>query len=322
MPLLISSAFAAPVELVWHPGFKGGRAIEAGENAFVQWDITSADKEQPQIEVFDRTGNRTHLIGVLRSVQQAESVGIGDVSVDDAGNVAVAAVFAKPGRLHEPVLLLYDRWGRLQNAVGLAEGRAIARLELDQDGSIWALGQGSDDLDPKDVPILFHYDAQGREIGSFVSRSQFPEDAEFTEEGPGAGGAPSLGITEELVWFWLPASRRLATLRKDGSNLAIYTTGFPGLGGSAESGERRTEVKRVAFLSSGELLADATVFGSLAVLDSGLFRWTLSEGWRKIDSPRVPLGARLLNVKRSGDLVLQQVSSTSDGLSVSVATLD
>ena len=315
---------AEPTEVAWNASFDGVRSVKALDHSTILWDIKSTASDQPQVEVFSRDGVRTHRIGVLRSVPEATSVGIWDLSVDAVGNVAVAAVFSRPECRREPTLLLYNRGGQLRNAIGLADGRSISRLEFDDDGSIWALGHHSGTLNPAETRMLFHYSSDGRELGAFVSRDQFPEDAEFTEEGSRFGGAPGMGVTEDLVWFWLPASQRLATMRKDGSSLAIYTTGLPDTADTAASSgaeERRTEVSRVALTPSGELLAQASVFGPIAALDSGIFRWSLAEGWEKIESPHVPQGTQLMNVSRNGDLLVRQPSEDSGRIAIAVATL-
>ncbi|MCB1019896.1 MAG: hypothetical protein H6509_11760 [Bryobacterales bacterium] len=324
LALALSQILTAETSSVpWNRSFDGGRALKALDHVVATWDLNSSTADNPQVEVFNQNGERIQQLRVLQAVPQAESVGIWDLSVDPAGGVAVAAVFARPGCQRESVLLLYAPEGGLRDAIRLGNGRAITRLEYDDDGSLWALGHHSGTLDPAEASMLFHYDSHGNELGAYVSRDQFPQDAEFTEEGPDAHGAPGLGVTATQVWFWLPASQRLATINKDGSGLAIYTTGLP-VGSLPESGadELHTEVSRVGMLPSGALLAEARTSSALAVVSAGLFQWTHAGGWTKVEDPRLPVGAQMLNATRSGEILLRQYDTDPTRVLLGRTSLD
>jgi hypothetical protein len=134
--------------------------------------------------------------------------------------------------------------------------------------------------------MLFHYDGDGKPIGSFIPRSEFPVDAQSTLEGPTEGGAPALGLTEDAVWFWLPGSQRLTVLNKDGTQLGSYLTGRPGMSTLPQPDSTvHPEVVGATLLPDGRLLAQAVVAGPDGHPRSGIYAWTQSEDWQQFDHP-------------------------------------
>jgi len=210
------------------------------------------------------------------------------------------------------MLLIYGASGELRDAIRLAPERAIARLAFDDDETIWALGHHSGDVDPSAVPMIYRYDQRGNLLGQFVARTEFAADAEFTQEGAAAGGAIGFGVTDESVWFWLPASRHLGVLRKDGSHFAKYDTGLPsqpvGKGVATSSGRVATEVVGTALVPPVRLLAQAVTRSRSGAPAVHLYAWTPSSGWRPLRQRDIEAGrARLVTGDRRG-LVLRYPS--------------
>ena len=56
----------------------------------------------------------------------------------------------------------------------------------------------------------------------------------------------------------------------------------------------------------GALLAEARTSAAHSVVSAGLFRWTHAGGWTKVEDPRLPAGAQMLNATRSGEILLRQ----------------
>lgn len=263
-----------------------GRGVKVENGYVVVWRLRTENRDEDQVGVFTRFGSKLLSLNPLRSVADARSVSIHDVSVGPTGLVAVAAVFVDSRQRPAASLLLYSSTGGLVHAFRMDPDKEIRKVEVDPQEEIWAFGMGAGGKDPATVSLLVNYDREGNVMEQFLPRSAFPLDAQVVEEGPGSGGEVSFGLADGKLWFWLPASRKLGTISRDGTGLRVFDTGLPYLPGFAgPSGRVETVVLRSYWIPPGRLLATAR-FHDESSGRSEIYEWVqATTSWKLIPRP-------------------------------------
>lgn len=233
-----------------------------------------------------------------------------DVSVGPSGLVAVAAVVVGPGGPPVATLLIYGAGHRLQTALALEPWREIVELQVDTDGSIWALGAGAGGKDPALVPTVMRFDSGGR-VKDFLPRASLPSNAPLTEQGIIEGGAVGFGLTAERVWLYLPLGWSLITMKKDGSGVTITPTGEPSSPFPYSGSETPTVlIQRSSLLPGGDFLAHWK-FKTPSSFHSGLYNWRQSAGWVVVTGPGASSRPeRFLGI--DGDRLVAQLLGSDD----------
>jgi hypothetical protein len=204
--------------------------LKLSNGLFVHWLVGNLqDATQPAIEVFDQNGSRVVTVNVLAPFREAKEVAIYDVAVWPGHSIVVAAVFASSNSNHKrstrATLLYFDWSGRLTDAIGLDPSRAIELLDIDENGKVWALLDGSGDRDPARNPVVVVF--SGRQIiKSFLDWSYFPDHSYQIDEGPTSEGSPAFGITTDRVWLWLPGYD-MVSFDHDGGHLKRMPLNLP-----------------------------------------------------------------------------------------------
>jgi len=211
----------------------GPGRIKVDDGQICWWLAHSTDVTSPQARIFDRSGNLLAALAVLQPVQGARSVSIYDVAVRQKAMIAVAAVYSKEdGSRPAAALLYFDFKGKLLSFFVLDPSRGVLRLAIDERLHVWTLTTWSGGKDPSEVPMVIEYDARGRVVRELLPRDQFPLHAEAIEESSGNGFA-SFGYQSDTVWFWLPGSTDLVTIRTDSGRVTRVSTGIPTVIGGA-----------------------------------------------------------------------------------------
>ena len=216
-----------------HP-YPPGRQVKSENSFIISWDVFSEDPTKPQITILDQLGHEITRLNVLQPVREASRVSIYDVSA--RGNVvAVAAVYkSKEGNQKvRPTasLLLFDFKGALVSAFALAPSYQIRLLALDEDSNIWTLTTHADvGVDPSSVPMLVEYSSKGKIVREMLTRSMFPLHA-FDAKETVETGAPAMGCSFGVVWFWLPGSTDFVTVSIVDGKTAIMKTELPKISG-------------------------------------------------------------------------------------------
>ncbi len=196
--------------------------IKLANGFFVTWAHNS-----PNIEVFDRNGSSAAKIDVLGSFPGFNAMSIYDASVQPERAIVVAAVVQnrqlEKALQVKAILLHYDWYGTLTQAVNVYPG--IERLEVDEDGNVWALLNGDGDAGPAKSPVIAVFKGD-RIVKSFLNWTSFPHHADGIDEGPKSEGAAGFGITPERVWFWLPGYD-VFSFDRDGGNLTRIPMKLP-----------------------------------------------------------------------------------------------
>ncbi|MBZ5497689.1 MAG: hypothetical protein LAP85_14905 [Acidobacteriia bacterium] len=209
-------------QITVRPAVPESSHIKLTNGFFVTWGHNSR-----KIEVFDRNGSSVARIDVLGSFPGFNAVGIYDASVQPDRAIVVAAVVQNRQQEKalqvKSTLLYYDWHGKLTQAVSV--NPSIERLEVDEDGNVWALLNGDGDAGPAKSPVIAVFKGD-RIVNSFLNWTYFPHHADGIEEGPKAEGAPGFGITQDGVWFWLPGYD-VFSLDRDGGNLTRIPMNLP-----------------------------------------------------------------------------------------------
>jgi hypothetical protein len=260
----------------------GGRNIKAENKVIAIWRIRSANRTENQLEIFDLAGTRLLAVPVLNAVPEARELAIWDVSVGKDGQVAIAAVIRDLEDRRTAALLLYSNQGELLRRVRLEEGAGIRHLEFDADGNIWTLGMGAGSKDPGLLPMVFKYSKDGNELGRYVPRSEFPDDARTIQEGRTIGDS-AFGISADRIWFWLPKSRKLATMRRDGSGFEVLSPTLPVPPGSVRTRDATQTVFGKTSLLRSDLLVAEFHFVTKTLHRVGIYQWQKATGeWAPI----------------------------------------
>ena len=179
-----------------------------------------------EINVYDLHGSLLTHFGVNSLVPEASGVSVYDMTALPGREIAVAAVYTRPSTMPQGMLLLFDFHGALRSALALAPARAIQSLVLDENSNIWTLTLSSADQPPSAVPMIVEYDSSGRELHSYLRRSDFPAHAEKIQVSP-ATGHPNMGYAAGSVWFWLPGSTDLVKISASTGDIQRSPTGIP-----------------------------------------------------------------------------------------------
>jgi len=285
----------------------GGAKVENGR--LISWQIVSESPRDAQIELFDQSGGQPLSLSPFQSFPGIKAISISDVSVAPSGTIAVAAVAVAADAAPASCLLVYSGAGQLLHAFRLPAEREPMRLELDENDRIWALGVGAGFKDPGDVPMVFAYDTDGNVVHEFLRRAQFAKDAQLTREGPFDGGAVSFGLAGDRVWFFLPASRQLVTLKRDGSDTQIVDTGLPSpLPSVNPVGLIHAQCRNASLLPSGRFLIQMN-FTTESSVRNDLYEWDA--------------GKRVWKALRLGDAVSgRELFLGGDDTALSLATFN
>lgn len=286
------------------PPPQGGAWNVKVENGFaVLYKGSTQDTTKDQIYLLDRTGRPLRSLNPLSSAVGASSIAIWDVSVAATGWLAVNAVLKSTTGQLSAALLIYDGKGALQNSLALNRGE-FNKIEFDEQGNVWGLGQAAGRDDPADVPMVFEYDHTGTLLNQFLRRSQFPRDAKGIREGLGHGGSAAFGLAPGMAWFWLPESKQFVTMKRDGSDVKIISTGLPAWteGDKAEK-DMEVEVETVQRLSSGQILFEVFFRGKSGHNKRSLFLWEAG-AWKRIPFADVDSFSATLVGVSGDDLVL------------------
>lgn len=271
----------------------------------------NASKRAHRILLYDRSGDRLARVDPLEAAEGAEDLAVWDVSVGPSGLLAVAAVAVGRTRGNVATLLIYGGGNRLVTALGLEPWREIVKLQVDSDGSIWALGAGAGGKDPALVPAIMRFDSRGQ-VKDFLPRATLPSrNAIVTEQGIAEGGDIGFGLTAQQVWLYLPLSRSLVTMNKDGGGVTVTPTGEPAVPFSYSTSELPTVlVQRSALLPAEELVAHWK-FKTPSSFHSGLYSWRQSTGWLPVSGPAVSTRTeRFLGI--DGDCLVTQLLGTDE----------
>lgn len=187
--------------------------LKVENGATIIWRRNSASVDEPQIHMHSKGNEHGFALNVVSHLPDAVSVSVADVSMGRSGRFAVGAVAVGADRRPSALLLLFSPGGSLLHKLALHSNREISRLVVDDDDSVWTLcGDGNGKL-------LAHYSPAGIEVGAFLARSEIPEAGDSVD-GNLLHGATSFGLTGSRVWFWLPSTRTLVSVNRDGSMLA------------------------------------------------------------------------------------------------------
>ncbi len=193
----------------------------------VGWLLTSNQKTDAQVEIFDDAERSIAKVRLLQLVPEATSVVIDDVTALRGRMIAVGATYVRrQGEQPVATLLIFDFSGKLLSAFVLTPSHEIRSIELDANLNIWTVTRGSDGKNPSSVSMVVEYDAKGNVLREPLPRAMFPLHAEFISEGPDIGSASS-GYDSGIFWFWLPGSTALVTVRTDDGTASISKTGLP-----------------------------------------------------------------------------------------------
>jgi hypothetical protein len=158
--------------------------------------------------------------------------------------------------------------------------------------------------------MVVRLNRDGEVTGEFFPRSDFPQDLMVTHEGPEWGGWVSFGLVQDLVWLWLPAGRRLVTMKKNGTTFSTVQTGLPTLPTDDPQWQGLVEVEQCELLPSGRLLAQVFFRGQEGERGKRiLYQWDQSTTvWKRLSEPTIEsFSATLLAVEGNRMVCLRQV---------------
>jgi hypothetical protein len=263
------------------------RTFKVVNDFVVVWQFRRwSDKNQDQIELFSRFGERLFTLNPLKAIRGATEVSIWDVAVGPTGLLAVAAVSADEEGRHAVSLLLYSSSGGLVRAYSL--DRMVRRLAVDEDENVWALGENWGDEDPALVPVVFKYNRNGELVGRYVPRAELPPIING-DSGTGAG-SDAMGLTEAGVWFWLPDRRALVTFHRDGTHIEISQIGAPNWAPPDASGSNVEVMFGRPCLLSTDTFVVPVSFRAATASDHAVYAWDKGKAaWKKLSSAATPL---------------------------------
>jgi hypothetical protein len=278
-------------------------SVQNGYLIFVR-EVDANDKQAWVVTVVEPTGRNVVFLDVLNQLEGATDVSIHDVSVGKSGLIAVAAVAVR-SRQERPValLLVYSPEGRLLNAQRVDSHMELTKIRIDEDDSIWGLGNGAGDRDPDQVSMFLRFTDKGQKTEGFFKRSLFTANAQKTRNAAKGSGVLSFGLTRKVVWCWFPEGQELVMFNKNGSNLRTFGTGLP----ASPYLNLKTTGISVALLTESEALVASSGFASTKdrVVYPHLFRWTHpSSQWERLSQPDVETSNTRLIGKDDDDLLL------------------
>jgi hypothetical protein len=250
-------------------------SLKVSRGYIVGWEVGSnAQHIADQIRIYDRRGTPVTRISMLPLVPEATGMDINDVAISPTGVIVVAATYsAGPGTLPSSVLLYFDLHGQLQSAVGLLPSRQITKLVVDEESNVWTLTESTTGKDPSTVPMLVEYDSSGHVVRELLKRSQFPADADIVHADIGMVG---FGYVNGAVWFWTPASQDLVTVDVHNGSFTRVHTGMPNKSpAETPMGTHRDGDTLVSLILGAPKLYSPGTWG--------IFRWSPTQGWSKIE---------------------------------------
>jgi len=250
-------------------------SLKVNRGYIVAWEVGSnAQHVADQIRIYDKRGTPVTRISMLPLVPEATSMDINDVAIGPTGVIVVAATYsAGPGTLPSSVLLYFDLHGQLQSAVALLPWRQIAKLVVDEESNVWTLTESTTGKDPSTVPMLVEYDSTGKIVRELLKRSQFPADADILHSDIGMVG---FGYVNGAVWFWTPASQDLVTVDIHNGSFKKVHTGMPNQSPAETAmGTHRDGDSLVSLILGAPKLYSPGTWG--------IFRWSPTQGWSKIE---------------------------------------
>ncbi len=203
--------------------------------------------------------------------------------------------------------MVYCPSGQLLNATKLTPGTHPSRLKVDDDDTIWAVGNSSGEGDPATVPMFYRYSDYGRTSVGLFSRSEFTGSETKTRslaKTAGYAGALNFGITSAHVWCWFPQNEELVVFEKNGTNLRRILTGLPDRSATSDL----IRIDTLGFVEPGLVVCLATSrVPARRAVDALLYRLdVIPRSWQRIQRPGIENSkSRFLGVDR-GRLVFAE----------------
>jgi hypothetical protein len=223
--------------------------LKAENGLIIGWQSQLENRETAQIDVYDKEARLLASLSPLRHVPEAKRATVHDVSALPQHIIAVAVAYRKSeDTVPATSLLYYDFSGKLLLALALEPSREISCLTIDARSNVWTLTMGAGGRNPSDVPMVVVYGPTGTVVKEMLKRADFPAHAKVTLENETIG-VPTLGHGADLVWFWLPGSTDLVSIKTDGFSVERTSTSLP------QRSPREVPLKMVRS-DSGSLLAE------------------------------------------------------------------
>ena len=232
-----------------HLPLKWPAELKAENGLLIAWQTKSESRETPQIEVYGERATLLASLTPLRHAPEAKHATVHDVSALPQHIIAAAVTYRKSqNTVPATSLLYYDFSGNLMLALALDPSREIAYLTVDQRSNVWTLTMGSGGRNPSEVPMVVVYGPTGAVVKEMLKRTDFPAHTTFTQEDETIG-VPAVGHGDGVVWFWLPGSTDLVSIRTDSYSVERTSTGLP-------QRSAREAPLRMVRSDSGSLLAE------------------------------------------------------------------
>jgi hypothetical protein len=262
-------------------------SVEHGYAIFLQ--EVAAKQETRRIHLYRLSDGRIVTINLLDHVKDADELNVYDAALGKSGLVAVGANAESRrsgGEEITAVLLLYDTEGSLvaHRAFPPKTAGPILRLAVDDDDAVWAVRRGREGADPASEPFLYRYTESGRTETVVYTRAGLP-DLGFIRPYVRQVGSPSLGLTRDDVYVWLPGIQELVIMAKNGSELRRYPVPVPQ--SSEVTPETQVNMVRLRLTESGVPLSD-TRYLTRSIeprrnADRGIFRYDLAQRvWQRL----------------------------------------
>jgi hypothetical protein len=251
-PVLLRAGSAEPEAVSLRLGLAEPGWFKISHGYVVAFNRAQKIPSRDSIEVFDREGRRVARVDVLGQLPGAAEVTLDDVSVRETRPIVAGVTIRKADGGLEDMLLYFTWEGLLDRSVSIPPEQEINNIELDENGNVWTLtdysGRPDDDTTG---PLIFVYDHTGHLMKALLRRTDYP--AGF-KEGPLTGGLVGFGLTQDGLWFWQPARRRMTVVNRDGHVLSQKSVTLP-RSQVHKSQSHPPEADLVALLPSGQVAA-------------------------------------------------------------------
>jgi hypothetical protein len=261
-------------------------SVENGYAIFLE--EVESKRETRRIHLYRLSDGQVATINPLDHVQDADEVNAYDVSVGKSGLLAVGAngtSYKSGGTTIVPLLLLFDTKGALVAGHVFPQKTAgpILRLAVDDDDAVWAVRRGREGADSAE-PFLYKYTDSGRTETVVYTRARLPELG-LIKPLVRQAGVPSLGLTKQSVFCWLPGIQEIVVMAKDGSDLRHYPVPVPQ--SAAATPDTQAMMVRVRMTETGIPLGDAKYLipSNEPTLkpDRGIFQFDVKSGaWQRL----------------------------------------
>lgn len=279
--LVVLAQTVRETQLMPVPGSRFLKVVN-GQAVFVQ-DIPG--RKAQIVHIFDSRGRMVSL-DVLSQIEGATDLSIYDVSAGSSGLIAVSAVTVtgEPSTVTSgsmrSLLFLYGGDGKLLNALKL--DTHLDSVAVDDDGSVWGVGDSAGSGDPSAVPLFYRFTNDGDPVG-FFPRSSFPGLVRHTANVVRTAttfAVLSFGVTNTHVWAWFPATQELVQFEKTGENLKRTYTGLPT---SPDPTLDQIRMGSMGLTKTGELVS---LVGFAAKTShqrrAFLYKWRSGSGWEQV----------------------------------------